>query len=71
MLNFIDDSFKKGVINKNSIFVLNGLGAKGKYGYGYAYNYSYGYRYNYSYNYNYGYGYDGTPRAPLTLIPSM
>ncbi|MEC9303081.1 MAG: polysaccharide biosynthesis tyrosine autokinase [Bacteroidota bacterium] len=58
VLNFIDDSFKKGVINKNSIFVLNGLGAKGKYGYGYAYNYSYGYRYNYSYNYNYGYGYE-------------
>ena len=58
VLNFINDSYKKGVINKNSIIVLNGLGAKGKYGYGYAYNYSYGYKYNYSYNYNYGYGYD-------------
>ncbi len=58
ILDFINDSYSKGVINKNSIIVLNGLGSKGKYGYGYAYNYSYGYRYNYSYNYNYGYGYE-------------
>ncbi len=58
LLDFIKDSHLKGIINKNSIIVLNGLGAKGKYGYGYAYNYSYGYRYNYSYNYNYGYGYE-------------
>ena len=58
ILDFISDSYSKGVINKNSILILNGLGAKGKYGYGYAYNYSYGYRYNYSYNYNYGYGYE-------------
>ena len=58
VLDFINDSYSKGLINKNSILVLNGLGAKGKYGYGYAYNYSYAYKYNYSYNYNYGYGYD-------------
>lgn len=58
ILDFINDSHSKGVINKNSIIVLNGLGSKGKYGYGYAYNYSYSYKYNYSYNYNYGYGYD-------------
>ncbi|MEC9303045.1 MAG: polysaccharide biosynthesis tyrosine autokinase [Bacteroidota bacterium] len=57
-LDFINDSYSKGILNKNSIIVLNGLGAKGKYGYGYAYNYSYGYKYNYSYNYNYGYGYE-------------
>jgi len=57
-LDFLRDSHKKGLIKDNSLIVLNGLGAKGKYGYGYAYNYSYGYRYNYSYNYNYGYGYD-------------
>ena len=56
ILDFINDSYSKGVINKNSIIVLNVLGAKGKYVYGYAYNYGYGY--NYSYNYNYGYGYD-------------
>ena len=58
VLGYIKDSYLKGEINKNAIIVLNGLGAKGKYGYGYAYNYSYGYRYNYSYNYNYGYGYE-------------
>ena len=58
ILDFINDTYSKGIINKNSVIVLNGLGAKGKYGYGYAYNYSYGYRYNYSYNYNYGYGYE-------------
>ena len=58
ILDFINDSYSKGIINKNSIILLNGLGAKGKYGYGYAYNYSYRYRYKYSYNYNYGYGYE-------------
>lgn len=58
VLDFLNDTYSKGIINKNSIIVLNGLGVKGKYGYGYAYNYRYGYRYNYSYNYNYGYGYE-------------
>ena len=58
ILDFINDSYSKGVLNKNSVINSNGLGAKGKYGYGYVYNYSYGYKYNYSYNYNYGYGYD-------------
>ena len=58
VLNFIRDSYEKGVIKDNSMILLNGLGAKGKYGYGYAYNYSYGYRYKYGYNYNYGYGYE-------------
>lgn len=58
ILDFIKDSYNKGVVNKNALIILNGLGAKGKYGYGYAYNYSYGYKYKYNYNYNYGYGYD-------------
>ncbi|MDC3154334.1 polysaccharide biosynthesis tyrosine autokinase [Bacteroidota bacterium] len=58
VLDFIKDSYKKGTISKNSLLILNGLGANNKYGYGYAYNYSYGYNYKYSYNYNYGYGYE-------------
>ncbi len=57
VLDFIRDSYNKELIKKNSVVVLNGLGANNRYGYGYAYNYSYGYRYNYSYNYGYGYEY--------------
>ena len=58
VLEFMRDCMLKGVINENTMIILNGIGVKGKYGYGYAYNYSYGYRYKYSYNYNYGYGYE-------------
>lgn len=58
ILDFIKDSCEKGVVNNNSMIILNGIGATNKYGYGYAYNYSYGYRYKYGYNYNYGYGYE-------------
>ncbi|MDC3130457.1 polysaccharide biosynthesis tyrosine autokinase [Bacteroidota bacterium] len=58
VLEFLRDSYNKGLIKHNSMIVLNGLGATNSYGYGYAYNYSYGYGYNYSYNYNYGYGYE-------------
>ena len=56
ILDYIKDSYEKGVIKDNSMIILNGVGAKGKYGYGYAYNYSY--KYSYRYNYNYGYGYE-------------
>ena len=58
ILEFLRDSYEKGVIKDNSLIILNGLGASNSYGYGYAYNYSYGYKYKYSYNYNYGYGYE-------------
>ena len=58
ILEFIKDSYEKGIIKDNSMILLNGLGATNKYGYGYAYNYTYGYKYKYSYNYNYGYGYE-------------
>jgi len=57
LLDFIKDSYEKGIINEKSMLILNGLGASNKYGYGYAYNYSYGYKYNYNYNYGYGYEY--------------
>ncbi len=56
LLDFIKESYEKGVIKNESMIVLNGVGASNRYGYGYAYNYSYGYKY--SYNYNYGYGYE-------------
>tara|TARA_X000000950_G_scaffold91466_2_gene115164 strand:+ start:20578 stop:22947 length:2370 start_codon:yes stop_codon:yes gene_type:complete len=57
ILEFIRESYNSGVINDNSMIVINGLGATNKYGYGYAYNYVYGYKYKYSYNYGYGYEY--------------
>ena len=57
ILDYIKDSYEKGVIKDNSMIILNGVGAKGKYGYGYAYNYSYKYSYRYNYNYRYGYEY--------------
>lgn len=57
LLKFIEDSHEKGIIQNNSMIILNGLGASNKYGYGYAYNYSYVYKYKYSYNYGYGYEY--------------
>ena len=57
LLEYIRDSYEKGVIKDNAMIILNGIGATNKYGYGYAYNYSYGYKYNYNYNYGYGYEY--------------
>ena len=57
LLDFIKDSYEKGIIKDNSMIVLNGLGASDKYGYSYAYNYNYSYKYNYIYNYGYGYEY--------------
>ena len=57
LLEFISDSYNKGIIKQNSMILLNGLGASDKYGYGYAYNYSYSYKYGYNYNYGYGYEY--------------
>ena len=54
LLEYISNLSEHGKI-KNPGFILNGVGAKSKYGY--RYGYGYGYSYNYSYNYGYGYGY--------------
>ncbi len=56
LMSFIKDNIDSGKI-KNPAIVLNGIGAKDKYGYRYGYGYGYLYSYKYNYNYGYGYGY--------------
>ncbi len=57
VIDFINDVIQKKKF-KRITTLLNGVGAKNRYGYGYSYKYGYNYSYKYGYNYGYGYGYE-------------